>query len=73
MRQKTITMIVTKDPEDPGWYNVVVPSLPGCFTEGRTVREAISNGQEAIALYLDTLEDDDIPVPTEAAAVAVGV
>ena len=36
-----------------------VPELPGCFTEGDTVQEALENAKEAIECYLDP----DEPTP----------
>ena len=34
-------------------YGVVVPDLPGCFSAGDTLDEAIANTPEAIALWLE--------------------
>jgi len=34
--------------EDDGTYTVIVPSLPGCLTFGRTVEEALEMAKEAI-------------------------
>jgi predicted RNase H-like HicB family nuclease len=47
-------------------YGVVVPDLPGCFSAGDTLEEALSNAQEAILLHLEGLLDDQqaIPVPS---------
>lgn len=39
-----------------GGYNVTVPALDGCFTEGDTEEEAIANAKEAIQCYLEGLE-----------------
>lgn len=44
-------------------YGVVVPDLPGCFSAGETLEEAISNAREAILLHLDGLLDDKQPAP----------
>jgi predicted RNase H-like HicB family nuclease len=41
------------------------PSLPGCISQGKTRQEAIENIREAIALYVDALEADHLPVPPE--------
>ena len=41
-----------------GGYSVVVPSLPGCISEGNTKKEALKNIKEAILLYLEPVEDD---------------
>lgn len=37
-------------------YGVIVPDLPGCFSAGDTLDEAIANAEEAILLFL---EDED--------------
>ena len=34
-------------------YGVVVPDLPGCFSAGDTLDEAIANAPEAVALWLE--------------------
>lgn len=48
-------------------YGVVVPDLPGCFSAGDTLEEALSNTQEAILLHLDGLLDDKKPIPKPSA------
>lgn len=42
-----------------------MPSLPGCFTQGEDVEEALKNAREAIELYLGGLVEDDEPLPEE--------
>jgi antitoxin HicB len=37
-------------------YNVTVPALDGCFTQGETIDEALDNAKEAIICYLEGLE-----------------
>ena len=49
---------VVLEPSDEGGYTAFVPSLPGCISEGENVQEALANIQEAIALYLEPVEDD---------------
>jgi len=49
------------DPQEEGGYTVTVPSLPGCISEGDTYDQALANIKEAIALYLESLKDDDLP------------
>ncbi|MHA1998973.1 MAG: type II toxin-antitoxin system HicB family antitoxin [Promethearchaeota archaeon] len=52
-------------PGEDGYWVVEVPSLPGCVSQGKTKEEAISNIKEAIDLYIEALEEDNIPVPEE--------
>lgn len=57
-----LTAIIHKD-EDSS-YGVTVPDLPGCFSAGDTLDEALQNTSEAVELYLEAvLEDEDIPMP----------
>jgi predicted RNase H-like HicB family nuclease len=46
------------EPSNEGGYTVIVPSLPGCISEGETKKEAIKNIKEAIDLCLEPVEDD---------------
>jgi predicted RNase H-like HicB family nuclease len=38
-------------------YAVWVPGLPGCWSQGRTKKEALENIKDAIKAYLETVED----------------
>lgn len=58
------TIILEPDPEEGG-YTVIVPSLPGCVTQGETLEECIERAKEAIAGYIESLEADGEPVPEE--------
>ena len=53
-----VKLKIVLEPSDEGGYTVFVPCLPGCISEGNTVDDAIANIREAIALYLDPVEDD---------------
>ena len=44
-------------------FGVAVPDLPGCFSAGDTLDEAIDNAREAIDLWLETVIDDGGAVP----------
>jgi predicted RNase H-like HicB family nuclease len=41
---------------EEGGYNVSVPALDGCFTQGETEEEALKNAKVAIICYLEGLE-----------------
>ena len=49
---------VVLEPSDEGGFTAYVPSLPGCVSEGESVEDALANVREAIALYLEPVEDD---------------
>ncbi|MCK4270870.1 MAG: type II toxin-antitoxin system HicB family antitoxin [Euryarchaeota archaeon] len=51
---------VILEPSEEGGYTVFVPGLPGCISEGDTREEALHNIREAIDLYLEPIEDDEI-------------
>lgn len=36
-------------------YSVSCPGLPGCWSQGKTEREALENIQDAIREYLETV------------------
>ena len=44
-------------------YGVTVPDLPGCFSAGGTMDEALAMAREAIELHLEGLIEDGQPVP----------
>jgi len=54
---------IVLEPSNEGGYTAIVPALPGCISEGDTRKEAIANVQEAIALYLEPVEDGKIFIP----------
>ena len=54
---------VLLEQDEDGVYVGVVPSLPGCVSQGRTREEALSNIQEAIAGYLESLTAHGEPIP----------
>lgn len=47
-------------------FGVVVPDMPGCFSAGDTLDEAVDNAKEAIELWLETVIDDGGKVPEPA-------
>ena len=49
---------VVLEPSEDGGFTAFVPSLPGCVSEGESQEDALSNIQQAIALYLEPVEDD---------------
>lgn len=48
--------------DERGGYVVSCPSLPGCYSQGETIDEALANIREAIELYIEVLEEDGKPL-----------
>lgn len=58
------TVLFTPD-EESGGFTVEAPALPGCVTEGDTLREAQKNAKDAIELYLETLKERGLSFPED--------
>ena len=50
---------------EDGYWVAECPSLPGCISQGTTRDEALSNIRDAIRIYIEALQDDQLPVPPE--------
>jgi len=48
-------IVVEKD--ETGYYVAEVPALPGCVTQGRTIKEVKKNIKEAIKGWLEVMND----------------
>jgi len=46
-------------------YVAYAPALRGCVSQGETREEALANLKEAMQLFVETLLEDGLPVPTE--------
>jgi len=53
-------------------YGVTIPDLPGCFSAGDTIEDAVKNAEEAILCHLEGMVEDgeDLPAPHPADAYA---
>ena len=56
------SVIIHKDPDSA--YGVTVPDLPGCFSLGETVEDALKHAAEAIECYLEGLLLNGEPIPS---------
>ena len=63
---------VLLEPSDEGGYTAIVPSLPGCISEGDTLKEARENIADAIKLYVECMIADGEEVPTDTGAIFTG-
>lgn len=57
------TVIYTQEPE--GGFTVIVPTLPGCVTYGRDINEAKKMVEDAIRVYLESLQKHKESIPME--------
>jgi predicted RNase H-like HicB family nuclease len=53
-------------PAEEGGYWTEVPLLPGCYSQGETIEEALNNIKEAIEAHVEALREDGQEVPQEA-------
>jgi predicted RNase H-like HicB family nuclease len=56
------SMIIEWSDEDAA-YIVTIPELPGCVTHGTTHDEAVRQGEDAIASWIDAARAWGRPVP----------
>lgn len=61
---RTYTIILEADLEEGG-YTVTVPALPGCITQGETVKQCLERAREAIEGYIESLKASGEPIPEE--------
>ena len=54
--------IVIEKEEDKGYF-AYSPSLPGCFSNGKTIEEAKKNIREALQQHIVLLKEHSLPVP----------
>ena len=66
------TVVLTPEPE-AGGYSVSVPALPGCFSQGETVDEALANIREAIGLHLWSIQQDGEHIPADVKPIVTSV
>lgn len=62
---KYYTYSVRIEPAKEGGYDVFVPALPGCVTQGETYEEAVAMAHECIAGFLEALRKAGQPIPQE--------
>ena len=49
--------------EEDKLYIAEVPELKGCFADGKTRAEAVSNAEKVIAEWLEVAKEDSISIP----------
>lgn len=59
MKYCSFQIVIEKEPEDEG-YLAYSPTLPGCFSNGKTIEDAKRNIREAIQLHLESMREHKI-------------
>ncbi|OHB75382.1 MAG: hypothetical protein A2Z34_06970 [Planctomycetes bacterium RBG_16_59_8] len=54
--------IVIHEAEEGGYW-AEVPSLPGCFSQGETIEETLTNTKDAVISHIDALRERGNAVP----------
>lgn len=65
LRERHLNYTVIFQPAEEGGYNVTVPALPGCFTQGDSLEEARVMAREVIQLCVECLQEDGEKVPDD--------
>ncbi|HUT55023.1 MAG TPA: type II toxin-antitoxin system HicB family antitoxin [bacterium] len=51
--------------KEEGGYTAIVPSLPGCVTQGDTLDQTLERAREAIEGYMECLKEEGKEIPVE--------
>lgn len=65
MKTRILKYTVIYTPEPEGGFTVTVPSLPGCVTYGKDLKQAQKMAEDAIRLYLESLRKHTETIPSE--------
>ncbi|WP_417913873.1 type II toxin-antitoxin system HicB family antitoxin [Candidatus Electronema sp. JM] len=49
--------------EEGSGFMISFPDLPGCFSDGETIEEAVMNGMDAVESWIKTAQEFNDPVP----------
>lgn len=72
MKAKILKYEAIFEEQTEGGFTVIVPTLPGCVSEGDTFEEAKANIADAIKLYLEDMQADGEEIPKSSPAVFIG-
>lgn len=61
MKHNSLNFTVLIEQDEDGMYIAKVPDIPGCYTQGKTVEQAIERVREAIQVCLEAEKREDNP------------
>ena len=56
-------IVIEPDSQENPDFGVIIPDLPGCYSQGDDLDEAIKNAHEAACLWIDTALDEGMQLP----------
>jgi predicted RNase H-like HicB family nuclease len=60
MEGKSLNYTVLIEQDEDGIYIAKVPDIPGCYTQGKTIEQAMERIREAIQVCLEAEELEDV-------------
>ena len=54
MKKGTLNFTVLIEKDEEGWYVAKVPDIPGCYTQGKTIEQAVERIKEAVEVCLES-------------------
>jgi predicted RNase H-like HicB family nuclease len=70
MKFYSFNVVIEKEQGNEGYY-AYSPTLPGCFSNGKTIEDARRNIREAIELHIESLKRHRQPIPQNESIVHV--
>lgn len=63
---KGLTYLAVLEPTGKGTYSLFFPEMPGCYSAGDNLNDAIANAKEALELHYYGLvkDEEEIPIAT---------
>jgi predicted RNase H-like HicB family nuclease len=71
MKEYELTVVVEKD--EDGRFLALCPSLPGCYTEGKTREEVLALIEDAIRLHIEDRIENGEPIYEEIGATTIRI
>ncbi len=47
-------------------FGVIVPDLPGCYSQGDDLEDAVGKAKESVELWIESMLEEGLPVPQPA-------
>ena len=63
MKNFSFEIVIEREADPAAGYSAGCPTLPGCYSNGRTLEEAKQNIREAIALHAESLRKHGEEIP----------